>query len=305
VRSGLVGAIGEAGQWLAQSQGYFVQEGLAVDLSKSDPAGLFPALLSGDVDVIGGPLDPGLMSAIQRGVDFRIVATQASNEPGGNGAFLVVRKDLIDSGRVRTEADLKGLKIAIPAHQEEYVMSKVMQAGGLTLGDADLVLLSFPAAVTALGTGAIDVGMLAEPLASVAVKNGFGVKWKSYGDIVPGIQTTVVIFSPRFAAQRDLATRWMTAYIRGIRAYNDAFVKNINRPQTVEALAGIFSIDPRLFDVMGYPHLDADGKVNMQSMVERMQWYVQAGYLSAPIDLARVVDMSFAEAAVARLGQYR
>ena len=43
----------------------------------------------------------------------------------------------------------------------------------------------------------------------------------------------------------------------------------------------------------------------MTSVEDRMHWYVQMGYLSAPVDLANVFDPSFAEAAVARLGPYR
>ena len=36
-----------------------------------------------------------------------------------------------------------------------------------------------------------------------------------------------------------------------------------------------------------------------------MRWYVQMGYVSAPVDLTKVFDSSFADAAVARLGPYR
>ena len=56
---------------------------------------------------------------------------------------------------------------------------------------------------------------------------------------------------------------------------------------------------------MSYPHIDPDGKVNIPSVVDRMQWYVEAGYLSGPVDITHVLDSSFAEAAVARLGPYR
>jgi len=53
------------------------------------------------------------------------------------------------------------------------------------------------------------------------------------------------------------------------------------------------------------PHIDPDGKVSEASLDDRMRWYVQAGQLSDPVDLAKVLDSSFAEAAVAMLGPYR
>jgi NitT/TauT family transport system substrate-binding protein len=172
------------------------------------------------------------------------------------------------------------------------------------MGDVKLVVLNFPDTLAALGTGAIDMGYLPEPLATIAVQNGSGLKWKGVSDIVPGFQIAAVVFSPTFAAQRDLATRWMTAYVRGIRDYNDAFVKNANRSQTVEAIATALSIKPPLFDSMGFAHIDPDGKLNVGSIEELTRWYVEAGYLTDPVDLSKAIDPTFAQAAVAKLGPY-
>jgi len=130
------------------------------------------------------------------------------------------------------------------------------------------------------------------------------VKWKGAADVVPGFQQSVVVFTPQFAAQHDVATRWTTAYLRGIRDYNDAFRKNIHRSETVETLAGAFAIKPALFDSMGFMHIHPEGKMNLDSIQDIMRWYVKMGYLSEPVDITRVVDSSFVEAAVARLGAY-
>ncbi len=307
VRAGRAGVLGEAGELLAHSKGYFVQQDLAIEFVNVDPSTVVTALTSGQIDVAPLGVEAALLNTIQRGVDLRIVAALAASEPQANGAFLVVRKDLIDSGRIRSYADMKGLNISIPApaSSAEYVVAGAMEAGGLALSDAHLVVLTFPAMVTALATQAIDLAVLPEPLATVAVQNGSGVKWKGFADVVPGFQQTVVVYSPQFAARRDLATRWMTAYLRGVRDYNDAFRKNVNRPQTVETLAGDLSIKPTLFDGMGFMHIHPDGKVNLASMEEVMRWYVKMGYLSSPVDLARSVDPSFAEAAVTELGPYQ
>jgi NitT/TauT family transport system substrate-binding protein len=247
-----------------------------------------------------------VFSALLRGVEFRIVATQASSELNADGVFFVVRKDLIDSGKVHGYADLKGLKIAVPSRGSSfaYVVAKAMEAGGLTNADAELVELGFPAMVSALGSRAVDVALLPEPLATLAVDSGSGTKWKRSADIVPGFQQSVVVFTPEFAAQRDLATRWTTAYLRGIRDYNDAFRRNVHRTQTVDALASAFAVKPGLFDSMGFVHMHPDGKVNLASIEALMHWYVQMGYLDEPVDLSRVVDFSYIDAAVGKLGAY-
>jgi NitT/TauT family transport system substrate-binding protein len=196
--------------------------------------------------------------------------------------------------------------IALPAHANsgEYALAKAMQAGGLTLADADLVLMDFPAMLAALASKAIDVaGAMPEPLATIAVQNGSGVKWGKAADLVPG-SGTVVVFSSGFAAQHDVATRWITAYLRGVRDFNDAFIKNMHRQQTAETLASSLAIAPGLFNGMSLPYMDPNGKVDVASVQAQMDWYVQMGYLSAPIDLSKVIDASFATAAVAQLGPY-
>jgi NitT/TauT family transport system substrate-binding protein len=97
----------------------------------------------------------------------------------------------------------------------------------------------------------------------------------------------------------------MTAYMRGVRDYNDAFFKGVNRTQTVETLAGVLSIEPQLFEVMAYPHVDPNATLNMASLRDLMNWYVQMGYLSAAVDLDTLVDSSFTEAAISKLGWYQ
>jgi NitT/TauT family transport system substrate-binding protein len=264
------------------------------------------ALLDGEIDVVGLGMDSGLFTSLQRGGDIRIVASQASGLPNANGAFIVVRKDLMDSGRVREFADLKGMRVAVSAlgNSSEYVLAKAMESAGLTLADPKVVVLNVPAMVTALSSTSIDVGMLNEPWATAAEQNGAGVKWKGYADVVPGIEQTVIIFSPEFAARREVATRWMTAYIRGSRDYNDALVKNHHRQMTVDVLAKNLSADPNMFDGVSFAHIDPDGRLNLTAIDEQMRWSIQMGYLTSPVDLARVVDSSFAKAAVATLGPY-
>src|SRR5207253_10811602 len=41
VRAGVIGGLGEAGQYLAQSQGYFSHEGVAIDFTRQDPSTAF------------------------------------------------------------------------------------------------------------------------------------------------------------------------------------------------------------------------------------------------------------------------
>src|SRR5712692_220897 len=304
VRVGVTGTQGEAGIYLAQAQGYFEQEGVKIALNKTEQVQL-PELLAGQVDLADTSVTPGFFNAAARNVGLKIIAPMARQDPQASGLFLAVRKDLVDGGKVKTNADLQGLKIAIANDQFKYVIDKAMQAGGHQLADADLVTLDFQSMITSFGSKAIDAGLIPEPLVTAAVEKGLAVKLESVGQIAPGTQQTVVVASAQFAANRDQTLKWVTAYLRGVRDYHGAFFKNQGRQQAVEILAKAVPVaDPAVYDKMAYTAISPDGKTNIASLDDQMRWYVKAGLLPAPVDLATLVDASLAEQAVAKLGAY-
>jgi len=304
VRVGATGTQGEAGFYLAQAQGYFEQEGLKVDVSKTDQVQL-PELLAGQIDVSYTPVSPGFYTAASRNVGLKIIAPAARQDADASGLFLNVRKDLFDSGKVKAYGDLKGLKLAIPNEQLKYVVAKLTAAGGPQPSDLDVVTLSFEAMTTSFGNGALDAGFMPEPLATAAAQKGLTVKWKSVGQIVPGEEQTVYVASPKVAANRELAMKWTTAYLRGVRDYNDAFFKDRRRAEMVAILAKAVPVaNPALYDKMSYTAMDPNGKVNVASLDDQMRWFVSAGLLQAPVDVSTLMDATLAEQAVAKLGAY-
>ena len=64
------------------------------------------------MDAMGGAFGPELINAVARGINVKVVAGLNSYIPGWDAGFLTVRKELIDSGKVREMKDLKGLKVA-------------------------------------------------------------------------------------------------------------------------------------------------------------------------------------------------
>ncbi len=86
--------------------------------------------------------------------------------------------------------------------------------------------------------------------------------------VTPGHQIAVVLYSEKFAKQREPAVRFMKAYILGARFYNDAFVKKqiAKRAEAIEILAKATKIDPALFDTMVLPGINPAGRVNLDSL---------------------------------------
>jgi NitT/TauT family transport system substrate-binding protein len=308
VTSGLVGSVAEAGQLIAFERGYFREQGLNVEfVSFDNTARMTPSLATGQLDIGAGGVSAGLFNAIARGVPIKIVGPQAQHDPGASGVFFMVRTELIESGAFGDYPDLRGRKVAIPGRgtAPDFAVGLALARAGLAPSDCERVELSFPDMVPALANGAVDVAVQAEPAAAQAVNRGAAVKWRELADIHPGIQFTVVLYSPQFVAHPEAARRWIIAYLKGVRDYNDAFRHDRGRAEVVEILIRHTPMnDPVLYEQMGYPSIDPNGRVGQASLAEQLDWYVEQGLVTQVIDLEQAIDLSFADFALERLGPY-
>jgi NitT/TauT family transport system substrate-binding protein len=107
---------------------------------------------AGQLDVGGGAASAGLYNAVDRGIRIKIVADKAHNVPGAGFQAFMVRKDLIESGKVKSFADLKGMKVAITGAggSDASVLNEAMKSAGLTYNDVEKVYLGFPQHAVAL-----------------------------------------------------------------------------------------------------------------------------------------------------------
>jgi NitT/TauT family transport system substrate-binding protein len=97
----------------------------------------------------------------------------------------------------------------------------------------------------------------------------------------------------------------MVAYVRGMRAYNDAFVKKIDRDAIIDILIRRTSLSDRaMYDQIGLPALNPNGGVFADDLAAQQEWYVENGYQTARIDIASAIDTQYAEYATKQLGPY-
>jgi NitT/TauT family transport system substrate-binding protein len=113
IKVGVSPTITSSGIFLAYEKGYFKAEGLDVELNQMKSSGAQMTLLlsKGDLDVGGGNLTAGLYKAIAEGLNFKIVADKGHIDETIDSVSLIIRKDLLDSGKYKTTKDLKGLKL--------------------------------------------------------------------------------------------------------------------------------------------------------------------------------------------------
>jgi NitT/TauT family transport system substrate-binding protein len=314
VTVGIARTATDIGWFIADKKGYFRHEGIEVKLIPFNSAAqMIVPLGAGQLDVGSGTVAAGLYNAIGRGIDLKIVADKGSVAEGYEFSMLLVRKDLVDSGRYKTLRDLKGMKIAVAAQGSgsESSMNEALKKGGLSYGDVDVVYLGFPEHLLAYRNKGIDASITAEPAATRAMREGLAVHGSSQV-IYPGQQTAVVLYSADFiSSRRPLAEKFMYAYIKALREYNDALrdgrLAGPNAAEIISILTEYTDIkDPNVYREMTPFAVNPDGLVNATSLKNDLEFYRQRKYLVKDrVDVDTVVDYSFARAAVGRLGPYQ
>jgi NitT/TauT family transport system substrate-binding protein len=312
LRVGVIGGTSDAGIYVAYEKGYFRDEGIDVEIipftNSSDTVG---AVLAGQIDVVTGATAAGIYNAAGRGLALRIVADKGSTPgPEWDFAVLMVRKDLIDSGRVKDYADLKGLTIARASARgtsPEISTVRALEKGGLTLDDVENAAVAFPDMIPAFANGAIDAAIVIEPFVSEIERLGAAVRWRGNSELYGNQQIGIIIYGPTVLSQPpDVGRRWVIAYIRGVRDYNDAFgPRRQGRDAIIQILAKHTAVkDPAVYERLRPPGLDPDGKLVLDSMRDDLAYYQQTGLVREQVDLAQLIDTSYQEYAVQQLGPY-
>jgi NitT/TauT family transport system substrate-binding protein len=293
---------------IAEEKGYFAEFGINLqpEVFNTAPALVAP-IAAGQVDVGSLGINAGLFNALNRGIKVAMVADSASIVPGFDNVTIVVRKAHVDSGRFKTVADFKGMKFAIVSKGtvSDYGLEKMLKPAGLTLKDIDLTVLTFPDMRAALANGAVDAAWEIEPFSTQVLDTGSVVLVKRGADFIPGAQLASVAVSPSFLANRDVAVRWLAAYLKGARVHNDAYGKKDPQARTIafEILKKrVPGLTDTMLEKMGPAGAHPDGKLNVESIDDQQQFFVRSGSQEKLADLNQLVDSKLAEEAVKLLG---
>jgi NitT/TauT family transport system substrate-binding protein len=158
---------------------------------------VFATLLSGpiaaaeptklNVGITNTVTDVGFYNAVESGVKLRVVADKGSVTEEYEYSTLLVRKDLVDSGRYKSLSDLKGMTIATaaPGAGSESSLNEALKKGGLKFTDANVTYLGFPEMLVALQNKGIDAGVTNEPTVTRAIREGIAVRASPH-TIYPG-----------------------------------------------------------------------------------------------------------------------
>jgi NitT/TauT family transport system substrate-binding protein len=309
VKLGVLMTLSDAAILIARERGYFAEEGIEVDLTRVNGAAeAMPHLATGQLDAAGVTAAAAFFNAINRGLPLRIAGDKGRQTPEHSTGWLALRPDVADSGRVRDWPDLRGLAIGINVPNTGTVtdiqLDRMLERGGLTRDDVNVVELAYPDMNAAFASGVIDAGYQVEPYLSLGDDLGVLRRWRSLGEITPDEYTTLWLYGPAFA-ETEAAFRFMAANLRGVRDFNDAFLYGRGKAAVVDILAEYTPVkDKRLYDKMSFTAMDPDGRVMPDRIAADVQYYLSKGYVQQPLDATKLIDPRYVDYAVARLGPY-
>jgi NitT/TauT family transport system substrate-binding protein len=307
IKVGSQGTVAERGLFIALERGYFAEEGLDVDMipARTDQ---IPLQVTGELDFSNGGSDPSLFNAAVRGIDIKIVAYNIVIGQNDHSSAFVVRKDLVDGGQYRGPADLAGRTVGVPPASATPMifLERWLAKGGLRLADVQVTNLPFADLVPALGNRGVDAAFLAEPFITVAERQGTALESAPTGDIYPGMVGNVLTVGPIIAERNPEAVRRIvTARLRGIRDYYRAVQRDEGgRDEIVQILIKHTPVkDASLYGRLLTSPADPNGAMPERPLAELQDYYLRVGSVPQRIDVAQVMDGSYNDYALGRLGR--
>jgi NitT/TauT family transport system substrate-binding protein len=312
VKAGAVYALTDSPLFLALERGYFEEAGITLDLQQYDTVvNAIPAVSTGQMDIaFDGALSAGFLNAIARGIGIKIVANQGTaalvHEDRPYYA-IVAAKSLVESGQVQRVADLRGQPVGVLAEGSlaQLLVDMALRSEGLTLADVRQQTISFPDTLAGLRGGSLAGGFLVEPFITLGRQQGLLEVLVAAEKLAPGREITLVLYSPQFA-QQPAANQFMVAYLRGVRDYVRAFFGDGDRAAAAAQLVKHLAVkEPALYERMGLPYVNPDGRVNTADLQAQQEWHVAQGLVAQPASVEQLVDNRFVDYALSVLGPYR
>ena len=306
VRIGMARSVSNGAELIALEKGYFREVGIKVEMDDIDTSANTIALLATNrLQVIAGGISAGYFNAIEKDLPVIIIADRVSTPIGHN---LMLRPDLKD--KITNLASLKGKVIASngAGSVSTYEVGKMLETAGLAVSDVDVKIFPFTQMPVAFANKAIDAGIVIPPFVSQFLEQGHAVGFAEPDVLVkPSPMTIAVIMGNADWAKKnpDVLRNYYTAYLRGVRDYCNAYHGAPIKDEIIAALIRHGSERrPELLHKYPWPARSPNGRINTASMLDMQDWFIKNGYSRAKFPAERLVDASYAELAVQKLGPF-
>ncbi|MBX3014601.1 MAG: ABC transporter substrate-binding protein [Caldilineaceae bacterium] len=288
---------------IAQEEGYFAEQGLAVEMVPAASANDFiPLLLQGELDIATPGLNAGFFNAVANGGTLKLALplTNFAVQECTSTGFLARRSD-VEAGLLATPAQWQGKKLTLsPGGAQSiagYMVEQALQQGNLRLSDVALTTIDLPAQGEALRTGQTDIVYAIEPWITRMLADPELALLMPAEPLEPNLTASVITFGARPLAEPEIGRRFARAYMQAVRQYNEGKTE-----RNVALVAAYTKFEPAFAAEICWAAVSPDGTFNVDSIQAYQSWLQEQGLLDQLLDPAEFIDTQFIEAANQALG---
>jgi NitT/TauT family transport system substrate-binding protein len=288
--------------FVAADKGFFDQAGIKVDMNPTTAVTeVVPFLSTGQIDVAIGGYGAGIFSAVNEGINIRIVAPMAITPKDRVPSGLMVRKN---SG-IKSVKELKGKKVACAGGLvggSGFQLIEILEAHGLSGNDVIINNLRFPDQVVALTQGAVDAAMASEPYVTKMKQENIATLLEGSP---PGTAVTGVVYGLKFMKERpQVAKNFMVALMKGFREIQG---ENFFAPEHLEIFHKYTKVAPDVVKQITKFDWDPDMDIGTKTLLKQQATYMKYGSLKykTPLKPEQFVDETYVKYALSVLGPYK
>ena len=284
---------------VAQEEGYFAEEGIDVEFVRIDANSALMSMTKGELDVLSGPVRSGIFNLMLRDVPLQIVADKGHSEPGPCSHEAFAAPVAIADRIAARGGDVRGERFALlRGGITEHLVEELLARRHAKLSDVELVQLPPGDYVTSVNRRIDAIRYIQEPNLTNFVSKGLMKIVATAEEVSPGHQHGVVMYGRRLLNDRDLGVRFMRAYLRGVRRYNEGKTE-----RNVAAISKHTKLPPDLIRSACWLRVANDGRVRPEAMQPLLDWALKRAYLEGPIGVSQWWNPAFVDEANRTLAQ--
>ena len=285
--------------FIAEAEGYFAEFGIKLEnLTFNKSTDAVPLIITGDLDLYAGSINAGILNVLRQEANIKVVADRGHITPDDTCTYqgLLVRKDLYDSGEVKSAADLAGLTIVSTSSGiSGYLLSSYLAPAGLTLDDVVLTDLPTAGYLDAMANKSVAAILVPELHLSRILNAGNAVILVGGEDAIAPMQLGFMSFGKNLLVDHpDLGARFMAGYLKGVQQYNLGKTE-----RNVQIMADATGETIETLQAACWISINSDGFIDFSGIDGFQQWSIAQEQLEAPVTEDQFWDSSFLAAAEA------
>ena len=142
-----------------------------------------------------------------------------------------------------------------------------------------------------------------EPTPALIEDRGLGMRWKRTDELVRDpIQAYTILYGERFMRDKpEAARKFMVAYLKGLRYFNDNLVTNAQEINVIGAKHA--KMPESTVERSLWAHYDPNGRLDTRSLQDQHDFWLAKGLIRKGVgDVSQLVDYSYLDEALRQLG---